>query len=53
MFQDVRNGLALAVEIGHLVIEPAHATFRTGTVVADDVENECVVELTRIANRIN
>ncbi len=52
MFQDVCNGLALAVEIGHLVVEPAHAAFRAGTVVADDVENECVVELTRIANRI-
>src|SRR6185503_9966697 len=52
MFQDVCNGLALAVEIGHLVVEPAHAAFRAGTVIADDVENQGVVELTGIANRI-
>src|SRR5688500_2729052 len=53
MFKDVSNGLALAVEIGHLVIEPTHSAFRTGTVIPDDVKNQGVVELTGIANRIN
>src|SRR5678815_1875354 len=53
MFQDLSDTLELAVEVSHLVVKAAHAAFRARAVVAHDVENQCVVELTCIADRIN
>ena len=47
VLQDVLDGLVHAVEVGHLVEEPVHAAFGARAVVADDVEDQRVVELTR------
>src|ERR1044072_5029968 len=52
MFQDVGDGLVHAVEVGHLVVEPVHAAFGARAVVANDVEDERVVELPGSANGV-
>jgi len=46
MFQDVLDGFMLAVEVGVLVEEPDHASLGARPVVADEVEDQRVVELT-------
>ena len=45
MLEDVLDGLLHAVEVGHLVEQPVHAAFGARAVVADDVEDQRVVEL--------
>jgi hypothetical protein len=42
----IRDGLFHAVEVGHLAEEPVHATFGARSVIADDVEDQRIVELT-------
>ena len=49
---DVRT-LWLGVEVGHLVVEPGHPAFGAGAVVAGDVEDERVVELAHVLDRLD
>ena len=49
---DVR-ALGHGVEVGHLVVEPDHAALGAGAVVAGDVEDERVVELAHVLDRLD
>jgi len=53
MLQDILDGLVHTVEIGHLVEEPNHAPFGTRAVVADDVEDQRVVELASLSHGVD
>src|SRR5450631_46778 len=46
VLQYVLNGLRDPVEIGHLIEEAVHAPFGARAIVADDVEDQRIVELT-------
>src|SRR5262249_4149410 len=48
VLQDVGDRLVHAVEVRHLVVQAYHAALGAGAVVADDVEDERVVELAEI-----
>ena len=49
---DVRT-LGLVVEVGHFVVEPVHQAFGAGAVVAGDVEDQRVVELAHVLDRLD
>ena len=48
MLEDVRDGFGHAVEVGHLVEQAVHGAFGARAVVADDVEDERVVQLAQV-----
>ena len=48
VLEDVRDGFGHAVEIGHLIEQAVHGAFGARAVVADDVEDERVVELAHV-----
>src|SRR6476620_11308857 len=53
VFQNVLNGLGYTVEVGHLAEKSGHTPFGARAVVADDVEDQRVVELTCRLDRVD
>ena len=53
VLEDVRDGFGDAVEVGHLVEQAVHGPFGAGAVVADFVEDERVVQLAEVFDRLD
>src|SRR6478752_7221857 len=53
MLEDVLDGFLCLIEVGHLVEEPVHPALGARAVVAEDVEDQRVVHLTRLLESLN
>ena len=53
MFQDLLDGFRHRVEVGHFVEETAHAAFSTRAVVAENVEDQRVIELAHVCDGVD
>jgi hypothetical protein len=49
---EILDLLGHAVEIGHLVVHADEAAFGTGAVVAGDVDEQCIVHLADVLERL-